>query len=116
MDEVKRLYRNEIKTKYKNVNFQISVKETDLWVSAERELKNEALSLILDARQQIESYLDINPWVKSALEPVEHDPFAPPLMDAMIKSGLKAGVGPMAAVAGAISGFVGEGLLKYSPS
>ena len=116
MDESKRFYRDGIKTKHSNVHFQISVKETDLWISAERELRNEALSLILDARQQIEAYLDVNPLIKSSLEPVKHDPFAPPLMDSMIKSGLKAGVGPMAAVAGAISGFVGEGLLKYSPS
>ena len=54
MDESKRFYRDEIKKRHKNVHFQISVKETDLWISAERELMNEALSLILDARQQIE--------------------------------------------------------------
>ena len=116
MNEMQRLYRNRIKTKYKNIHFQVSVKETDVWISTERELKNEALALIIDARQQIESYLDVNPWAKFSLEPIKWDPFAPPLMDNMIRSALKAGVGPMAAVAGAISDFVGKGLLKYSPS
>ena len=47
--------------------------------------------------------------------PLGLDPLAPSIVQAMLQSGKAAGVGPMAAVAGAIAEFVGNDLLAFSP-
>lgn len=95
-------------------SFQVAVKETDLWVSAGRNLEQETRDLILDARHQLEFYIESHPYFLTAMEPLADDPTAPPLVREMIRSVRPVGVGPMAAVAGAIAEFVGRGLLEFT--
>ena len=95
-------------------SFQVGVKETDLWVSAERELKREARDLIIRYRQQLEGYIESHPLFLTALQPMPEDPYAPPMVAEMIGMTKRIGVGPMAAVAGALAQFVGQGLLPLS--
>jgi ApbE superfamily uncharacterized protein (UPF0280 family) len=94
--------------------FRVAVKETDLLVSANKPLQEETKELVLKHRMPLERYIDDHPEFVHYLTPFPDDQFAPPIVRAMIKAGEKAGVGPMAAVAGAIAEFVGKDLLSYS--
>jgi len=93
-------------------SFQISVRETDLWISAERRLDREALDAVFQYRRQVEDYIKGHEAFLRTLRPYPEDPFAPSLIQEMISAARAAGVGPMASVAGAIAQFVGRDLLK----
>lgn len=95
--------------------FTVRVKETDLWILAERDLARQALESISRHRRALEVYLDQNPLFLESLIPLPPDPLAPPLARAMLAAGEAAGVGPMAAVAGAIAEAVGRDLRELSP-
>lgn len=105
-----RSYRNRVQAK-DLVSFQVMVKETDLWISAEKRLEKEARDLVLNSRHQLESYISSHPDFLTALAPYPPDPFAPPMVKEMIESTRAVGVGPMASVAGAIAQHVAAGLL-----
>lgn len=109
----KRVYRRMAKPRGL-VSFNIAIKETDLWISAEKELIKEAQTLVLDARHQIESYIRMHPDFLTSLSPWRKDILAPVLVKEMISASEKAKVGPMAAVAGAIAEYVGKGLLRFT--
>ena len=111
---IERVYRKRVKTR-DLVSFHVAVKETDLWVSADRELEKETRDLILDCRYQLESYIQSNPEFKTTLQPYPEDPYAPLLVREMIKETRNIGVvGPMASVAGAIAQSVANGLLEFT--
>jgi ApbE superfamily uncharacterized protein (UPF0280 family) len=95
--------------------FDVVVQETDLYICAASDLSREARKLILEARRQIEDYIARQPAFAESLEPLEFAANAPPLVVEMMQAAQKFNVGPMAAVAGAVAQFVGQGLLKYSP-
>ncbi len=97
------------------VSFQVQVKETDLYLKATRDLRESAYQSILRHRYQLEQYIAKHPEFFSSLIPWEEDDFAPPVVRRMIWAARCAGVGPMAAVAGAIAEAVGEELLRESP-
>lgn len=97
------------------VSFQVQVKETDLYIKAKRDLRESAYRSILGYRYQIEQYILSQPGFLRALVPWEEDEFAPPIIRRMIGAAGVAGVGPMAAVAGAMAEAVGGDLLKESP-
>ncbi len=96
--------------------FQVQVQQTDLWIRAERDLRDPAYDAVLTVRRQLERYIDSNPSFLHSLEPVPDDPLAPAIVRAMIRAAQVARVGPMAAVAGAIAQAVAERLLEESPS
>ena len=94
--------------------FQVVVKETDLMVHAARGLVNETRELVLEHRGYVESYIKAHPDFAGTLNPWYLDRLAPNIVADMVKAGRQTGVGPMAAVAGAIAGRVGRGLLKIT--
>jgi len=96
------------------VYFEITEKETDLSIYADIDLKKEAGQAVLRLRRDLENYIRIDPNFFSSLEPLELKDSAPEIARAMAEAAKKAGVGPMAAVAGAFSEFVGRELLKSS--
>lgn len=96
------------------VTFGIRVKQTDMRVAAETNLETEALTLVLEARAQVEGYIERYPEFLSSLVPLAPDPAAPPVVAAMMEASRRAQVGPMAAVAGAIAEHVGRGLSHRS--
>lgn len=108
-----RSYRNAILGS-QLVHFQVAVKETDLMVSAPTLLESEARELILTHRGYLEAYIDQYPDFQRTLKPWRIIGPAPEIVREMALAGEKAGVGPMAAVAGAISEAVGKGLLQVS--
>lgn len=66
-------------------------------------------------RADLTGYLAQHPGFAAALEPVEAEQGAPGIVRDMTEAGRAAGVGPMAAVAGAIAQRVGGRLRRHSP-
>jgi len=96
------------------VSFEVIEKETDLAISAAKNLEKHARSSILTYRHDLEEYIKNNSSFYSSLEPVEVEKDAPRIVEVMARAGKKALVGPMAAVAGAMAEFVGRDLLNFS--
>lgn len=90
---------------------QVRIGETDLQILASTDVQAAAAHLVVQYRTQLENYLARNPWFGTALAPLDDDPTAVPLIREMLRAGLVAEVGPMAAVAGVIAEYVGRGLL-----
>jgi ApbE superfamily uncharacterized protein (UPF0280 family) len=109
-----RTYRHRIKDK-DLVSFDVIVEETDLQIRVLKDLKNESLSLVRKYRNSLLKYIKEHPLFLTSLEPVSVRMDAPPIVKLMSEAAEKAGVGPMAAVAGAIAEFVGNELLNFSP-
>ncbi len=97
------------------ISFEVKVKETDLHIRALRDLKPLALQSVIRYRYQLEQYISQKPEFWRSLVPVPADEFAPPIVRGMIRAAESAGVGPMAAVAGAMAEAVGRDLLPQSP-
>jgi uncharacterized protein len=95
--------------------FRVEVKETDLWVLAARDFSSDVRDLVIQERQQLEAYIAGHPGFLTSLVPWPADPFAPPVVREMIDAAAAAGVGPMAAVAGALAARVGRFLTPLSP-
>lgn len=95
--------------------FQVLVKETDLYIGANKDLSTEARESVLKYRYQIEEYIRRFPEFQKSLIPLPLlDPFVPRIIKAMMEASRAVNVGPMAAVAGAVSEFVGKELLTQS--
>lgn len=110
---VKRTYRNDVLTSGL-VSFQVQVKETDLFIRADRRLESESLSSVYACRASIEEYIRIHPEFSTSFSPIDDDRFAPAVVRDMLRASKEAGVGPMAAVAGAVAEYVGNDILQYS--
>jgi len=98
------------------VGFTAKYKETDLYVAVDEASFAQALpgfveNRILFYRTQLEKYIEEDPVFRTTLEPHLLPLTAPPLALAMTKAANMAGVGPMAAVAGAFAQFIGRDLL-----
>lgn len=96
---------------YGLISSHIVIRETDLFILATKDVRSPAKHLVLQYRGQLENYIATCPKFLTSLQPLPFDPLAPPIVKSMIEAALIAGVGPMAAVAGAISEYVGKGLL-----
>lgn len=94
--------------------FRVVVQETDLHVQAEQPLSDVTRELVLEYRGHIEGYIRRFPDFRTSLVPWTLAGPAPPIVRDMAAAGAAAGVGPMAAVAGAIAERVGRRLLDQS--
>jgi len=133
-----RFYRDMMGSRFRS--WVLSHRESDLWIgvspdSWRPEMEEAARGALLEARAQIEGYLPplppspltsplppLSPGDEAvtfnrthenflrSLSPLPDDPAAPPVVRAMLRAGVAAGVGPMAAVAGAIAEHVGKAL------
>jgi len=97
------------------IQFNVTVKETDLYLRASSNLHRKARRLILKYRSLLEKYIERHPAFLTSLEPLPVSQDAPHIVREMAVAAEKAGVGPMASVAGAIAEFVGTDLLAFSP-
>ena len=109
-----RVYREWVRCK-DLVGFRVAVKETDLFILAERDLTNEAAKSIKEFRGEIERYIVRDPEFQTSFKPHKAKSNAPPIIKEMARAGALARVGPFASVAGAIAEYVGKSLLKHSP-
>ncbi len=108
-----RFYRNHMSPR-RLIGCRVRIRESDLIVFARRDVSNVARGRLMVHRSQLEAYIDRDPGFLRALKPLLPLPGAPPVVAAMIAAGEAAGVGPMAAVAGAIAQAVGRDLLAVS--
>lgn len=109
-----RTYRNWIRDG-DLISFHVAVKETDLYLRAKRNLREEALRAIVEYRTSLEQYIELHPQFLTAMEPIPVAEDAPQMVREMAEAAQRVGVGPMASVAGAIAERVGRELMKLSP-
>lgn len=96
------------------VTFEVKEAQTDLLISAASNLEKQARESVLNYRQDIQDYIKNNPDFYTSLEPIEVAKNAPRIVRVMADAAKKCGVGPMAAIAGAIAEFTGRDLLHFS--
>ena len=96
------------------VAFEVIESQTDLAISAIKNLEPQARAAVLNFRQDLENYIKENKLFLDSLTPIKIRPDAPGIVKMMASAASKAGVGPMAAVAGAVAELVARELLKYS--
>jgi len=113
MEHQERTYRSLLH-KDNMAAFRVAVKETDLFVHADIPLEDVTRELILKQRGYLETYIQQHPEFAITLQPWHVSGPAPLIIKDMATAAQKAGVGPMAAVAGAIAEHVGAELLLHS--
>lgn len=115
---VNRTYREAFSNKDLR-GFRVIVRETDLYVSVDQssfspDLEQKVEKLILALRYDLETYISSDSEFKTTLQPHLLAPGAPVIARTMAAAANTAGVGPMAAVAGAFAETIGRELLKLS--
>jgi hypothetical protein len=95
----------------KLIQKRLRLKETFATVTAEERFLELAEQTIAAARADIESYIAAQPRFLSSLQPLPVDMAAPAVARRMAAAAALAGVGPMAAVAGAIAQVMVEALV-----
>jgi hypothetical protein len=98
------------------IYFSLTHKETDLYIGVNKEnyspeLPQEVYKWVVEIREELDLYIQKNKSFLTSLEPLNVDVTAPDIVKKMINAANSAGVGPMAAVAGAFSQEIG-GRLK----
>ncbi len=116
MEYTERTYRSRIRGEGL-ASFPVCMRETDLYISVDeasytRSLPEVALDLVHRCRSELECYIDRDPAFLQALQPLPVRPHAPRIVRLMSGAAARAGVGPMAAVAGAVAELVGRSLLR----
>ena len=96
------------------ISFNITVKESNLNIQAEKDLTDIALNAVLECRNKIESYIRYCPEFATSLIPIQTDIPGSAIIRDMLEAARLAKVGPMAAVAGAVAEYTGKALLEYS--
>jgi len=94
--------------------FRITEGQTDLHIGAHGDFTRLARQEALRCRSVIERYIAASQIFLTSLEPVAILPGADPIILKMAEAAQLAGVGPMAAVAGAIAEYVGRAIGKFS--
>jgi len=115
LDPVDRsLYRRHVAAR-DLVSFAVTVRETDLQVHAVRDLHDLVRDVVISERCALERHIAADPGFREALAPLPAGPSDAPIVRRMKEAAAAAGVGPMAAVAGAICDAVGSALAAVSP-
>jgi ApbE superfamily uncharacterized protein (UPF0280 family) len=109
-----RFYRHWIKDSGL-ISFNVVVAQTDLYIRSQRNVKDKALDSVLKHRGSLEAYIKSHPLFLTTLNTYQAESEAPAIVKEMARVSQLTGVGPMAAVAGAIAEAVGRDLLAFSP-
>lgn len=94
--------------------FRVTLKESDLQIACRGCHQVEAFDALRHHRELLEDYIRAEPAFLKSLTPVPVHPRAPVVVRAMAAAASACGVGPMAAVAGALAECVGRHLLGFS--
>ena len=108
-----RIYRNAV-SPGGLVSFKICEDETDLLISASVLLEEKARASAVRHRKAVSGYAREDAVFLSSLKPLAPRSGAPRIVKDMCAAAAACGVGPMAAVAGAIAEYVGRDLLEES--
>ena len=94
--------------------FLVRYRESDLCIQAESDLSPLTRDVLVCVRSELEVYISGCPEFGRSLSPLPLDEHAPGIARSMSIAALKTGVGPMAAVAGAINHAVAMELKRSS--
>jgi uncharacterized protein len=108
-----RTYRSII-NKDNLTSYKVKIAESDLLISSDTNLTDEALKSLARHRQSLETYIKSHLEFLASLLPLPQDGLAPPIVRDMLSKAKICGVGPMAGVAGAVSEYVGNDLLSLT--
>lgn len=109
-------YRRMVRARDGEVRFQVGVEQTDLLVVAELDLRDEIAAFVAGVRGEIKNWILFHPEFAESLVPVAVPDTAPDVIRAMAEAAARCGVGPMAAVAGAVAQAVGDAFAERSPN
>lgn len=91
-----------------------SYREADLLLACEKaSLISTGLREFIESREKTQSYVEKHPEFLYSLEPVKPDSEAPEAAAAAIDASIRAGVGPMAALPGALADRAMQAMLKH---
>jgi len=97
------------------VSFDITVKETNLNIQAEKDLTDRAIISVIACRHHLETFIQGFPEFATSFSPIRKPGLAmPKIITDMIEAAQVAQVGPMAAVAGAVAEYTGTQLMGCS--
>lgn len=88
--------------------------ETELFICADKLCEDTAAEAVRTLRAELDAYITANPEFLKILKPIEPAMIASEAVKAMCRAAEFAGVGPMAAVAGAFSAHTGLKILETS--
>lgn len=108
-------YRRQTARRPGETSFQVVVAQTDLYVTAQRDLARDMADYVSTLRAALSTYLLLNPDFQRSLTPVAAGPDAPAIARDMAEATARFGVGPMAAVAGAFAQAVADRFVGQSP-
>lgn len=112
MKHARRFYRDYNSSR--GASFNVKLDTTDLFITAGSDLSAEAYSILRKTRKELEEHISRHREFLYSLSPVTPPGDEPLMAGEMYSASAAAGVGPMAAVAGAIAEYVGRGLLGMS--
>ncbi len=97
--------------------FKISHFETDLWIGTDNDsyqeaMEKHALARVMELRQTLDTWITREPQFALSMHPFQPSDEAPVEAREMAAAAARAGVGPMASVAGLFSREVGYALLQ----
>ncbi|MCL2281473.1 MAG: UPF0280 family protein [Dehalococcoidia bacterium] len=96
------------------VCYNVRIQESDLYIHTCCDLSAVAQEHLRLLRADLKSYIQTHPFFAASFEPLEVEDSAPPIIKLMAQAAKSASVGPMAAVAGAISDLMGQKLSAFS--
>lgn len=111
-----RIYRNEMgKERFKTFTVEFLV--TDLWIAVDKGSYSSLIpefvaEKVIELRKDLDNFIKEHSIFKSSLKSIDFpkDVHIPEVACEMIKASSKTGIGPMSAVAGAFSFFVGQAI------
>lgn len=103
------LYRSDIAAS-DLVRSRVVVKQTDIFVLSQYDIGDLVRDIVLTQRDRLEQYIAAHPGFRDSLQPIAVPDTAPRIVKSMALAGMSAGVGPMAAVAGAVCEAVAVGI------
>ena len=103
-----RAYRRGLVPRPGETAFQVVVAQTDLFVVADRPIAREIGDFASALRAQLTTFILLHPDFRDSLTPVVVSDDAPTIARDMAEAAARFGVGPMAAVAGAVSQAVAD--------
>lgn len=103
-----RFYRKRCALRENELSFQLVVEETDLRVTCTEDISASMLEAVARLRGEIKAWIRVQPEFRTSLTPVSVPDSAPRIVRRMAAGAALAGVGPFAAVAGAVAQAAAE--------
>ncbi|MCX7944690.1 MAG: UPF0280 family protein [Deltaproteobacteria bacterium] len=111
MEYIDRFYRR-VSNPSDLIKFEVKIKESDLFILSPEDFSEDVERYLSEIRRDLEDYINRNPIFFETLTPISIEKNMPPIALLMAMSSSQVGVGPMAAVAGAIAELVGLFILN----